>query len=63
MAKRHMKRYSALLIVREMQIKTAVRYHLKLARMATIKKKKKSTITAGEGVKRREPPPILLVEM
>ena len=62
-AKRHLKRCSTLLIVREMQIKTAVRYHLKLARMATIKKKKKSTITAGEGVKRREPPPILLVEM
>ena len=53
MANKHMKRCSTLLIIREMQIKTTMRYHLTPVRMAAIQKS--TTINAGEGVEKRGP--------
>ena len=53
MANKHMKRCSTSLIIRDMQIKTTMRYHYTPVRW--LLSKSLQAINAGEGVEKREP--------
>ena len=52
MDKRHVKRCSMLLSIREIEIKTIMRYHLTLVRIAIIKSLQK--VISGDSVSKRE---------
>ena len=54
MANKYMKRCSTSLIIREMQIKTTMRYHFNASQNGC-NPKRLQAITAGEGVEKREP--------
>jgi hypothetical protein len=53
MAEKHLKKYSTSLVIREMQIKTTLRFHLTPVRMAKIKNSGDSRYWRGSGERRK----------
>jgi hypothetical protein len=56
MVEKHLKKYSKSLVIREMQIKTTLRFHLILVRMAKIKTSGDNTWLESMWRKRNTPP-------
>ena len=58
MAKKHMKRYSVSLIIREMQIQTTMKYHFTSVRLASLESLQ--ITNAGDRVEKGNPPTLLM---